>query len=231
VKLNPPLETAKTVRLTSVDNTVTFNDGTADFDITFDDSGRLNLADGVTTINIEAVGGGGSADGQGYEIIRHNNTAVDAETDGGVLDFEDTSNSGTTLGVTWSLTGGQEAVAASGDNLRTEITATVDASGLTPGDIGAPGQVDALVRIADGAASSTITLSSENFSGRAIEFRIYVHGSDFTQAQWDAYTASADSANFSSLKGWRIRVNRCIALRSRWIKPKTFTLMLTTDTN
>jgi len=93
---------------------IELNAGTADVEVEVDDSGRLLLANGGSdvTITISATGGGGSADGQGYEDVEVNGASILAITDGGVINFQDKA----------SVTAGHAQVQFNGANNTPEVT-------------------------------------------------------------------------------------------------------------
>ena len=93
---------------------IELNAGTADVEVEVDDSGRLLLANGGADvkITISATGGGGSADGQGYEDVEVNGASILAITDGGVINFKDKA----------SVTAGHAQVQFNGANNTPEVT-------------------------------------------------------------------------------------------------------------
>lgn len=147
------------------------------YDCDFDNSGRENHKASLSQdVYIRATGGGGSADGQGYEDVEVNSVSVLAKTDGGIINFANGTTSGTTLGVTF---------AGSAADPTATVTATVDASGLTAGDVGSAEVLDIEVSV-QAAASGTIVLDSDNYSGRMLQYSYAVLlGS--TSATWADY--------------------------------------------
>ena len=96
-------------------------------DVEVDDSGRLLLANEQSdhTITISATGGGGAADGQGYEIVEVNDVEVLAKTDGGIINFKDKA----------SPTAGHAAVEFSGSDAdpQVDVEGEVDIDGYLKG--------------------------------------------------------------------------------------------------
>lgn len=149
---------------------------------------HYNLVAGVPTFTLGLIneidpGVGGAGDGQGYEAIRHNNAAVDAETDGGIHDFDDQQTPATgRLKVEWDLTGDLDG--GGGDTKRTRIRGEVDPSGMTPEDIGGSSSVHHRAEIASTDTAKLVTVDADDYSGRQIFFALVSHNG--TEASWNA---------------------------------------------
>lgn len=123
VMLGPPLETTHWFRKvvfypgTGIEISETSGgsaESNIEFPLNFDESGRNNdgVEDYTQNVYIRATGGGGSADGQGYEDVEVNGVSVLAITDGGVINVVDKA----------SPTAGHAAVEWAGTNNTPEVT-------------------------------------------------------------------------------------------------------------
>lgn len=180
IKHNTFQDEVYTLELTSGDASVTF-DGGSSVEISFDEGGHYRNT--PTSIDIRSTGG--SADGQGYEQIELNDALVQANADGGIINFDDVTNSGTTLGVEWS-------VAVDGGNAeQVNVSATVDASGLDVTDFdGGATSLSKLIRITDAASLGVSTIDDSDYSGRVFYFAHRATVSN-SQATWEEDSGNA----------------------------------------
>ncbi|MEM1355426.1 MAG: hypothetical protein AAGH88_11140 [Planctomycetota bacterium] len=134
----------------------------------------------------------GEGDGQGYEDIRYNNGAVDAETDGGVLDYDDQQTPATgRLAVEWDLTPNLDG--GGGDTKRTRVRGEVNASDLEVGGVGGSGGASVFnktFRVNPGTATGLYVLDGDDYSGRTIVGVIQHHSGAIVGWQQDNFNGA-----------------------------------------